>query len=144
MYKRVLILIIFLFFAPIFGSFVSADHLADTPFCGDGIVAEGEKCAYDVGLTQQCWKEGAKIGPGNHYQLGELCLGYDNRTNKSTGDGISLVKITPKVELSFIGKLMSPIIKMQLNKAIDEILSDLKFYVENGTPSPSKLAAQKK
>jgi len=54
------------------------------------------------------------------------------------------VKITPEVELSFIGTLMSPMIKMQLSKAIDQLLDDLKYYVENGKPSPKKLASQKK
>ena len=46
---------------------------------------------------------------------------------------------------------MSPMIRMQLSKLTDQLLDDLKYYVENGKyyvengkPSPSKLAAQKK
>jgi len=62
----------------------------------------------------------------------------------STGENSATVKVTSEVELSFLGSLMAPIIKMQLGKAIDEILADLKYYVEEGKPSPSKLAAQNK
>jgi len=62
----------------------------------------------------------------------------------SVDENTAEVKITPQVELTFIGTLMSPMIKMQLNKAIDKILNDLKYYVENGKPSPSKLASQQK
>ena len=68
----------------------------------------------------------------------------------STNDVVSVdentaeVKITPNVELTFIGTLMYPMIKMQLNKAIDQILDDLKYYVENGKPSPAKLVSQQK
>jgi|GEM_PF-3689673 len=85
MYKRTLVFIAILFFMPSLGNFALADHFTE-PFCGDSIVEEGEKCAYDVGLTNQCWKEGAKIGSGNHYPLGELCFGYDHQTRKSTGE----------------------------------------------------------
>ena len=59
-------------------------------------------------------------------------------------ENTTVVKITPEIKLSFIGTLMSPMIKMQLNKAIDLILDDLKYYVENRQPSPSKLASQQK
>ena len=62
----------------------------------------------------------------------------------SQGEGSTVVKITAEIGLSFTGKLMSPIIKMQLNKALDEILSDLKHYVETDRISPSKVASMKK
>ena len=39
---------------------------------------------------------------------------------------------------------MSPMIKMKLNKLTDQLLDDLKYYVENEKPSPEKLAAQQK
>lgn len=63
------LIILGLLFIPIFSY---AEH-QPVPFCGDGIVEEGEVCTLDTGVTTQCWKEGAKIGVGNHYQLGELC-----------------------------------------------------------------------
>lgn len=56
----------------------------------------------------------------------------------------SVVTVTPDIELTFIGTLMSPLIKMQLNKTIDQVLTDLKYYVENGKPSPAKLTSQQK
>jgi len=62
----------------------------------------------------------------------------------SIDENTTEVKITPNVELSFIGTLMSPMIKMKLSKTMDEILDDLKYYVENGKPSPRKLASQQK
>ncbi len=62
----------------------------------------------------------------------------------SIDENTTEVKMTPNVELSFIGTLMSPMIKMKLSKTMDEILDDLKYYVENGKPSPRKLASQQK
>ena len=61
----------------------------------------------------------------------------------SIDENTTEVRITPDIELSFIGTLMSPMIRMQLGKLTDEILDDLKYYVENGKPSPRKLASQK-
>ena len=55
----------------------------------------------------------------------------------------ALVKIVPELELTILGILMYPVIRMMLNKTTDEILDDLKYYVENGKPSPRKLASQK-
>ena len=54
------------------------------------------------------------------------------------------VSFGPNIQLSFIGTLMYPMIRMMLGKAVDVILEDLKYFVENGKPSPKKLAAQKK
>ncbi len=54
------------------------------------------------------------------------------------------VSFGPNIQLSFIGTLMYPMIRMMLGKAVDTILEDLKYFVENGKPSPKKLAAQKK
>ena len=62
----------------------------------------------------------------------------------STDENTTLVKITPEIKLTFLGNLMSPLIRMQLSKLTDQILDDLKYYVENGKPSPSKIASQKK
>ena len=62
----------------------------------------------------------------------------------SVNENTAIAKITPDIKLSFIGILMYPMIKMQLSKLIDQILDDLKYYVENGKPSPIKLASQQK
>ena len=61
---------------------------------------------------------------------------------RSIDENTTEVKITPNIELSFIGSLMSPMIRMQLSKLTDQLLDDLKYYVENGKPSPGKLASQ--
>ena len=67
-------------------------------------------------------------------------------TNKvvAIDENTSEVTVTPHVELTFLGTLMYPIIKMQLNKVVRGSLDDLKYYVENGKPSPAKLASQQK
>jgi len=59
----------------------------------------------------------------------------------SINENTSEVRITPEIDLKILGKLMYPMIKMNLSKAIDMVLSDMKYYVENGKPSASKLAA---
>ncbi len=63
---------------------------------------------------------------------------------KSIDENTTVVHITPDIKLSFFGTLMFPIIKMQLSKLTDQVLDDLKYYVENGKPSPKKIASQKK
>ena len=67
-------------------------------------------------------------------------------TNKvvSLNENTSEVTVTPHIELSFLGILMYPLIKLQLSKAVRGGLDDLKYYVENGKPSPAKLAAIQK
>jgi len=45
------------------------------------------------------------------------------------------LKITTK---GFVGKIMSPMMKMQMNKLTAGILDDFKDYVETGKPSVSK------
>jgi len=67
-------------------------------------------------------------------------------TNKVTAidESTSEVTATPNVELTFLGTLMSPLIKLQLSKAVSGGLDDLKYYVENGKPSPAKLASMQK
>ena len=43
-----------------------------------------------------------------------------------------------------IGILIYPLIKIYLSKTITEVLKDLKYFAENDTPSPEKIASQKK
>lgn len=62
---------------------------------------------------------------------------------KSIDNNTTKVEITPALKLTFLGTLMYPIIRMQISKVTDEVLDDLKYYVENGKPSPRKLASQK-
>lgn len=62
----------------------------------------------------------------------------------SIDDHSAKVEIIPALELTLLGVLMYPMIRMQISKVTDEVLDDLKYYVENGKPSPRKLASQKK
>ena len=62
----------------------------------------------------------------------------------SIDDNTAKVEITPALELTLTGVLMYPMIRMQLSKVTDEVLEDLKYYVENGKPSPRKIASQQK
>ncbi len=58
----------------------------------------------------------------------------------STRVDIHLV-ITTK---GFVGSVMSPMLKWQMNKVLDNVLSDFKYYIEVGNPSPRKLAEMAK
>jgi len=63
---------------------------------------------------------------------------------KSIDTKTTRVEITPALELTLLGTLMYPMIRMQISKTTDEVLEDLKYYVENGKPSPRKVASYKK
>jgi carbon monoxide dehydrogenase subunit G len=67
-------------------------------------------------------------------------------TNKvvAIDENTSEVTVTTNVELTFLGTWMLSLIKLQLSKAVSGGLDDLKYYVENGKPSPAKLATIQK
>ncbi len=48
------------------------------------------------------------------------------------------------LSLKAAGKVLYPVLKLGINKAFNELLEELKFFVENGTPHPRKLATLKK
>jgi hypothetical protein len=54
------------------------------------------------------------------------------------------VKIRFDIELSgFMGVIMQPMMKMMMSKMGNTLLSDFKFYVENGRPSEAKMKTLK-
>jgi len=55
----------------------------------------------------------------------------------------SRITASPNVDLTFIGKVISPLIKAGLGGAIKKGLKDLKYYAENDTISPRKIASKK-
>jgi hypothetical protein len=55
----------------------------------------------------------------------------------------SKIIASPNVDLTFLGKIMSPLIKSGLGSAIKKGLEDLKYFAENNKVSPRKLASQK-
>lgn len=44
------------------------------------------------------------------------------------------------LQLKTVGKMLSPVLKLGINKSFNELLEELKYYVENGKPHPRKLA----
>lgn len=72
-------------------------------------------------------------GPGlpvirNHVQLQLI----------SNPNGSTRVLWNCDVELKLLGKILSPLLKLGLNKAFDGVLNDLKVYVETGQVSAQK------
>jgi hypothetical protein len=59
-------------------------------------------------------------------------------------ENTSKVTITPSIDLTFIGMLMYPLIKVSLSKTLNEVLDDLKYFSENDEPSPHKVKAMRK
>ncbi|MFT5723247.1 MAG: hypothetical protein ACI9JN_000356 [Bacteroidia bacterium] len=55
----------------------------------------------------------------------------------SNGDSTGLV-LNFKAEMKGLGYILAPIVKMKLSKVGDELLEELKYYVENGKPHPRK------
>ena len=48
------------------------------------------------------------------------------------------------VELKTIGKILKPVLKAGLNKSFNDLLVELKYYVETGQPHPRKVKANQK
>lgn len=62
---------------------------------------------------------------------------------KSLSEDKTEVIWTSDVELKPLGKILSPILKLGLNKGFDNILEELKYYLEKGIPHPRKVAKMK-
>jgi len=56
----------------------------------------------------------------------------------------SSISASPNVDLTFLGKIMSPLIKAGLSSSIKKGLEDLKYYAENDKISPRKISANNK
>ncbi|NLR92084.1 SRPBCC family protein [Flammeovirga agarivorans] len=48
------------------------------------------------------------------------------------------------ITLKFLGKLISPLVKVGISKSFDELLDDFQYFVENDTPHPRKLVQLEK
>jgi Polyketide cyclase / dehydrase and lipid transport len=53
------------------------------------------------------------------------------------------IKMTVEMK-GFLGALMQPLIRFQMNKVAQVLAEDFAYYVENGKPHPRKIKAQKK
>ena len=62
------------------------------------------------------------------------------RLTKDGEDKTALV-LDFEADMKGIGHLIAPIAKMKLGKIGDELLEELKYYVENGEPHPRKVEA---
>jgi ribosome-associated toxin RatA of RatAB toxin-antitoxin module len=61
--------------------------------------------------------------------------------------GADKCKLQIKMDIrmgGFFGSLLKPIMKMQMSKLGNHLVEDFAHYVENGTPHPRKIKAQKK
>ncbi|MEM7371720.1 MAG: SRPBCC family protein [Bacteroidota bacterium] len=56
------------------------------------------------------------------------------------GDAQAEVSWASDLELKPVGKLLYPIVKVGVAKSFDELLEELKHFVETGTPHPRKVA----
>ncbi|MFT5512208.1 MAG: hypothetical protein ACI8SE_000605 [Bacteroidia bacterium] len=61
--------------------------------------------------------------------------------SKNKSDATDLV-LDFEVDFKRIAGILTPIVKKKLGKVGDELLEELKFYVENGKPHPRKLASK--
>ena len=87
-----------------------------------------------------------KFDPQNHTLQYEVIKGFPFFV-KSGINTWSLHKTMSETKVSIdftletkglVGAIMNPMMKMQMNKIIENVLNDFKHYVETGTPSPSK------
>jgi hypothetical protein len=72
---------------------------------------------------------------------------YATNTWKLIEVGNDKCKLQIKMDIrmgGFFGSLLQPIMKMQMSKMGNHLVEDFAYYVENGTPHPRKLKAQKK
>ena len=58
---------------------------------------------------------------------------------KQLGNDKTEVILDVDIELKTIGKILSPVVKGALAKGFDELLEELKYYVEEGKPHPRKV-----
>jgi hypothetical protein len=55
------------------------------------------------------------------------------------------LQITMDIRMGgFFGSLLQPVMKMQMSKMGNYLVEEFAYYVENGTPHPRKIKAQKK
>ena len=72
---------------------------------------------------------------------------YATNTWKLIEVGENKCKLQIKMDIrmgGFFGSLLQPVMKLQMSKIGNHLVEDFAYYVENGTPHPRKLKAQKK
>ena len=72
---------------------------------------------------------------------------YATNTWTLTSQGNSKTTLVMKMDITLggiMGFMMQPMMKMMMNKMGNTLLSDFKYYVENGRPSEAKLKAKNK
>jgi hypothetical protein len=63
---------------------------------------------------------------------------------KNIGGGTSEMTWKFRSDIKFLGYLLWPLLRIGFGVFIEQIIEELKFYVENGTPHPRKIKAMKK
>ncbi len=109
----------------------------------DGAACNIRECDTQQGKIKE---ELRVFDPDNHileYEVVEgfpffVRLGVNNWKLEPTGSE-TLVSIDFNLETKgLVGSIMGPIMKIQMNKIITNVLKDFKYYVETGIPSPEK------
>jgi hypothetical protein len=63
---------------------------------------------------------------------------------RELGEGQSEMKWKFRSDIKFLGFVLWPLLRVGFDIFIRQIMEELKFYVENGTPHPRKIKAMKK
>lgn len=110
----------------------------------EGASCNNRACTTTQGLIKEEIKE---FDPYNHVLTYEVIEGFPffvdqgvntwrlNALGQKTKVNIHLVIKTK----GLVGSIMSPMMKLQMNKITTNALEDLKYYVEHGDPSPRKM-----
>lgn len=107
----------------------------------------GRVCETSFGTIKETFTAYDETGMTFSFQGDITSKLFSNVINTVTviavNENTSRIIASPNVDLTFLGKVISPLIKVGLGSAINKGLEDLKYYAENNKISPRKLAAQK-
>lgn len=115
----------------------------------------GEKISGPVCDSRTCNIQGMgtvkekviEFNPDQHTLAYEVVQGFPffvkravNRWHLSEKGTHTEICMHAEIELQgFIGTLMGPLMKFQINRILHTAVEDLKYYIENGRPHPRKL-----
>ena len=115
----------------------------------EGAVCNNRSCDTSFG---QLWEEVRVFKPNEQLSY-EVIKGFPGFIKKGVNNWY-LTKVSnhqTKVSMHFVGEtqgflglIMGPMMRMNLNKGLGEALSDFKHYVETGKPSPEKIRDNQK
>jgi Polyketide cyclase / dehydrase and lipid transport len=122
---------------------------------GSGAGINGSSCS-ERGCSTTMWALKEKLlhySPSDHLLSYQVAAGMPSMvkyaTNtwqlSSTGSNQSRLRMIINMEIrGLLGKLMQPMMKMQMGKMGNQLVEEFKYFVENGKPHPRKIKAQQK